>query len=362
MKSQSKEFMAGSFVLGGLIAFLVIISVLGDFMKRTDPYYTRVSNVSGLKQGAAVIYEGYIIGSVTSITPEPGEEGMAFRIDLDIEKDWRIPETSEASIAAMSLLSAVAIQIKAGSGPALEPGTLITASKQTNFVDELSETADNIATIAEENLVPLLNTIDELLTTHGADTLSGVNTLTTGLAAEAPQVAANLNRVINNLDTMIKAIDPDRLDAAMGDVETILDNGMQVSENAVTATTTINSTLLPETSALINNGNAAVSDTRDRVISSLEIILTDMQSVSAEISAIVAQAGNVANTTEAAIDRTDQILSNIDATVSNSNSVIISSGEQLATIMTRLDRAALNIEEMTSILKNNPGVLITGTE
>ena len=204
MKVQSREFVAGSFVLGGLIAFLVIISVLGDFMQRTDAYYTRVNNVSGLKQGAAVIYEGYIIGSVTGITPEPGDEGMSFRVDLDIQQDWRIPETSEASIAAMSLLSAVAIQIKAGTGPALEPGTMIAASKQMNFVDELSETADNIANIAEEHVVPLLNTIDELLSTHGADTLNGVNSLATGLANEAPQVLANLNRVVNNLDALVK--------------------------------------------------------------------------------------------------------------------------------------------------------------
>ena len=362
MKPQSREFMAGSFVLGGLIAFLVIISVLGDFMQRTDPYYTRVNNVSGLKQGAAVIYEGYIIGSVTGITPEAGDEGMAFRIDIDIEKDWRIPETSEASIAAMSLLSAVAIQIKAGTGPALQPGTMINASKQMNFVDELSETADNIATIAEDHLVPLLNTIDELLSTHGAETLSGVNTLTTGLATEAPQVAANLNRVVNNLDALILAIDPKRLDQAMGDVEVILGNGIEVSENAAAASATVNEDLIPQTTQLINNSNAAVVDTRDRVIASLEVVLNDMQSVSADISAIVGQASNVADTAETAIGRADDILGNIDTVVNSSNTVILSSGEQLATIMTRLDRAALNIEEMTTILKNNPGVLITGTE
>ena len=37
-------------------------------------------------------------------------------------------------------------------------------------------------------------------------------------------------------------------------------------------------------------------------------------------------------------------------------------GDQLLTTLDRLDRAALNIEEMTNILRNNPGVLITGTE
>ena len=361
MKVQSREFVAGSFVLGGLIAFLVIISVLGDFMQRTDAYYTRVNNVSGLKQGAAVIYEGYIIGSVTGITPEPGDEGMSFRVDLDIQKDWRIPETSEASIAAMSLLSAVAIQIRAGTGPALEPGTMIAASKQMNFVDELSETADNIANIAEEHVVPLLNTIDELLSTHGAETLTGVNSLATGLAFEAPQVA-NLNRVVNSLDALVKSVDPDRLDQAMDDIETILDNSKMASANAVSASETVNGTLLPETASLIENSNVAIQDTRQQVVASLKVIQADMQQITAEITVLLAKSGGVADGAEGLMEQTGQILDTVDGAVQSSNDVIVSSGEQLATIMTRLDRAALNIEEMTSILKNNPGVLITGTE
>ena len=65
--------------------------------------------------------------------------------------------------------------------------------------------------------------------------LNGVNSLATGLASEAPQVLANLNRVVNSLDALVKAVDPDRLDQAMGDVETILDNSKMASANAVSA-------------------------------------------------------------------------------------------------------------------------------
>ncbi|MGC6485817.1 MAG: MlaD family protein, partial [Candidatus Puniceispirillales bacterium] len=346
----------------GLIGFLVIISVLGNFMQRTDPYFTQVNNVSGLKTGAAVIYEGYIIGSVSNITPEATADGMSFRIDLDIQKDWRIPKTSEASIAAMSLLSAVAIQIRAGEGPALEPGSMIVASMQSNFVDELSETADNIATIAEENLVPLLNTIDQLLSTHGAETLSGVNELTTGLAREAPEVAANLNRAVNNLDQLIKAIEPERLDRAMGDVETILENSKQASANAADASAAVSNTLVPEATALVRTGNVTVEETRRMMITALERVLADMELISKEISSLTTKTGDIVDTAKNATAKVEGIMDNIDGVVSSSNSVILSGGEQLATIMTRLDRAALNIEEMTAILKNNPGVLITGTE
>lgn len=351
MKLQSKEFIAGSFVIGGLIGFLAIVSLLGSFLERTDPYFTKVNNVSGLKTGAAVIYEGYIIGSVAGVTPEASDEGMTFRIDLEIEKDWQIPETSEASIAAMSLLSAVAIQIRAGEGPALEPGAQIATSSQKNFVDEISQTADNFARIAEDHLVPLLNTMNTILEDHGAETFDNLNVLTSGLAAETPAMARNINALVQNLDAetkeiadnldrLITSIDPDRMDKAMGDVEVIL-------ENTRDATATINSDVLPGATGMLDEGKKAMRNSAN--------IIAGFEDIQREV--LVAS------------QRINTIMIGINALVAHGDDIMVegkditfASGEQLATILNRLDRAALNIEEMTNILKANPGVLITGTE
>ena len=330
MKVQSKELVAGSFVVGGLIGLLAIIAVLGDFMQRTDPYYTKVNNVAGLKKGAAVIYEGYIIGSVSGITPKPSEEGMVFKIDLEIEKDWKIPETSQAGIASLSLLSAMAVQIDAGTGPALKPGSEIQVSEQMNFVDELSKTADNFARIAEDNLVPLLQTVDGLLNEHGATTLNNVNVLTSGLAQEVPKIAINLNRSARNLNKLIRSVDPDLVEDAMADVDIILDNAVSASEQANTAITTVNREALVE----------------------LVAALQEAQKATTQLSQLIATAN--AATDDASL-KVGNILTEVDDFSRDG-------GDQLLTTLDRLDRAALNIEEMTNILRNNPGVLITGTE
>lgn len=330
MKIQSKELLAGSFVLGGLIGLLAIIAVLGDFLQKTDPYYTKVSNVAGLKKGAAVIYEGYIIGSVSGITPEAEETGMTFRIDLEIKEGWQIPENSRAGIASLSLLSAMAIQIEAGDGPALTPGDAIPISEQMNFVDELSRTADNFAQIAEENLVPLLNTMDELLSNHGATTLGNVSLLTEGLAAEVPKIAYNLNRSARNLNRLIKSIDPDIVRGAVDDVDVIIDNTLKASEGVTTAVSTINAETLSQLVATLNEAEAATE----------------------ELNRLLVNSGG----------KIDSILTNVDQASLNTSDLTRSGGDQMLTILDRLDRAALNIEEMTTILKNNPGVLITGTE
>lgn len=330
MKIQSKEFLAGGFVLGGLIGLLAVIAVLGDFLQRTDPYYTRVNNVAGLKNGAAVIYEGYIIGSVSGITPEAGETGMSFRVDLEIEEGWQIPETSSAGIASLSLLSAMAIQIEAGTGPALKPGAEIQISEQMNFVDELSKTADNFAQIAEESLVPLLNTMDELLSNHGASTLGNVSLLTEGLAAEVPKIAYNLNQSARSLNSLIKSVDPDVVSGAVDNVDQIIDNTLTASEGVTTAVNTINTQTMAE----------------------LLVVLQEAQTATAELNAILSTANQ----------NIDGVMENVDGILTNANDTSRAGGDQILTILDRLDRAALNIEEMTTILKNNPGVLITGTE
>lgn len=347
MKIQSKEFLAGSFVIGGLIGFLAIIAVLGDFLQRTDSYYTKVNNVAGLKSGAAVIYEGYIIGSVTEIEPKPSDEGMTFHIGLAIKEGWQIPKTSEASIASLSLLSAMAIQIEAGTGPALKPGDEIQMSQQMNFVDELSKTADNFARIAEDHVVPLLNTMDGLLNQHGAQTFDNVNELTKSLANDVPQITANLNQAISNLDQLIASVDHQSINAAVQDVDGILSDVDLILDD-VKDTTGRLPTTMDGVDTVIENSIEASSNVQATTATLNTITEKDLAKIMKEMrfAAIILK----------------EIMKKADDTALNVGDLTTAGGGQVLTILDRLDRAALNIEEMTNMLKNNPGVLITGTE
>ena len=109
-----------------------------------------------------------------------------------------------------------------------------------------------------------------------------------------------------------------------------LENAVSASEQANSAITTVNREALVE----------------------LVAALQEAQKATTQLSALIATANA---TTENASVQVDSILTEV-------NDFSRDGGDQLLTTLDRLDRAALNIEEMTNLLRNNPGVLITGTE
>ena len=145
-----------------------------------------------------------------------------------------------------------------------------------------------------------------------------------------PKIAINLNRSARNLNKLIRSVDPDLVEDAMADVDIILDNAVSASEQANTAITTVNREALVE----------------------LVAALQEAQKATTQLSQLIATAN--AATDDASL-KVGNILTEVDDFSRDG-------GDQLLTTLDRLDRAALNIEEMTNILRNNPGVLITGTE
>ena len=106
MKFKPSDFTAGLFVIGGLFSIITMFFVKGQLNKQ-DEYHSYFNNVAGLRAGASVVYEGYIIGTVNEITPEQTTSGMTFRVDIGVKEGWAIPSSSNAEIAALSLLSAI---------------------------------------------------------------------------------------------------------------------------------------------------------------------------------------------------------------------------------------------------------------
>ena len=120
--SSINYVVVGAFVIAMIVAVVGAVAVLTGRTGAVDRYYTVYSNVTGVKFGTQVIYEGYPIGQVETVTPEQKKGRMEFRVDFSIKEGWRIPEDSQIEIAAPSLLSSVALQIHAGvSADALEP-------------------------------------------------------------------------------------------------------------------------------------------------------------------------------------------------------------------------------------------------
>ena len=104
MKFKPSDFTAGLFVIGGLFSIITMFFVVKGQLNKQDEYHSYFNNVAGLRAGASVVYEGYIIGTVNEITPEQTTSGMTFRVDIGVKEGWAIPSDSNAEIAALSLI------------------------------------------------------------------------------------------------------------------------------------------------------------------------------------------------------------------------------------------------------------------
>ena len=209
MKSSRVNYVVvGAFVLAVLAGLVVSMALLTGRTGTTESYYATYRNVTGVKFGTQVLYEGFPIGQVEEVTPVLREGGMRFRVDLSVVEGWRIPADSVAEIAAPGLLAAIIISIRAGdSTAALEPGGELKAREAANIFSVLSSVAGDVTELTEVSLKPLLTNLNKTVGIIGEmvddeiKTLLGKITEIAGDVAErTPRIAEMIEAVAGKLD------------------------------------------------------------------------------------------------------------------------------------------------------------------
>lgn len=162
MKRDNINYLAvGSFVLAMAVALAVLLFAVTGRGGPSDTYYVLYDNVAGLNFGTGVFFEGYRIGQVEAITPEPQAAGMRYKLELSVRSGWKIPSDSVATVAATGLISAVTIDIQQGqASTALKPGDLIEGRAQTDLFSVLNQAAGDFRVLSQEGLMPVLKNLD----------------------------------------------------------------------------------------------------------------------------------------------------------------------------------------------------------
>ena len=192
-------FAVGLFVIASIVGLVVSVAVLSGRTGAAESYYAVYRNVTGVKFGTQVMYEGYPIGQVETVTPVPEAGGMSFRVDFAVRQGWRIPEDSVANIAAPGLLSAITISIQAGkSAAALKPGAQIKSQEAANIFAMVSSVAGDLGALAEQNVKPLL---------------TNLNLIAAEVLARIPVIADNVqeftDRMKKNSDEVSELLSPE---------------------------------------------------------------------------------------------------------------------------------------------------------
>ena len=140
--SKINYLVVGVFVIGMVVALVGSIALLTGRTGATDNYHAYYANVTGVKFGTQVVYEGYPIGQVEAVIPEEKDGRMQFRVNFGVTQGWRIPNDSIGEVAAPGLLAAVTLSIKAGrSKVALKPGEQIISKDRSDVFAVVSSVA-----------------------------------------------------------------------------------------------------------------------------------------------------------------------------------------------------------------------------
>ncbi len=203
--------LVGGFVIAMVGALVISIALLSGRTGATDSYYVVYENVMGLVTGTQVLYGGYEIGSIQRISPLERGGRQQLRVDLRVQRGWKIPEDSLAQITASGLLSASVVNIDGGrSEQRLEPGDEIPSLAAPNLFAAVSSASTQLQRLSDQ-IAPVLESISmnapklvenlERATADLRETLSRVNDLV------GPTNTGRVDRILANAETASASID-----------------------------------------------------------------------------------------------------------------------------------------------------------
>ncbi|HZP13328.1 MAG TPA: MlaD family protein [Nevskiaceae bacterium] len=300
----------GMFVVAALATLIVSLALLAGRTGPTDTYYTEFGNVAGLKYGTQVLFEGYPIGQVQSIDPSQDPMGKArFRISLSVTRGWHIPNDSVARSVAPGLLAAQTIAISAGkSATMLEPGATIPGGMSTSLQDSFSSIAGNVDTLTDQSLMPLVDNLNKQVTRLGVI------------------IDTELDPLVGNANRFMKTT-ADHWPLVMKNVENVS------ADLAVTS---------KQLDTLLDDQRIAAID---RLIANLDKSAANMQQASGSLQELMSQSGPDLKASLREFRFTSEALS-----------------RHAESFSSNIDSAALNLQEFSRRIRENPGLLLRSPE
>jgi len=285
-------FVVGSFVIVMLAAFFVVLYQVTGRTGPTEHYFVMYSNVTGVKYGTLVLYEGYQIGQVEQIKPVREAGKTKYQLSLAIQKGWQIPSDSIASMLASGLLSAITIDIKEGeSKNFLQPGSYIEGREVANIFSAVNDVAAEIQSLSRETIKPLVENLNSEVDVLSAELQSLTNE---SIRPMIDNLNAKLNQdVLSDMEKLLQKLNQtaDRLLLSLND-----ENQRNLDEflaNMQAASGTLNEVIfrIEDTRAAMNqvllNVDGVISENQE----SFKASMTDMQKslniISQNINAIV---------------------------------------------------------------------------
>ncbi len=200
----------GIFTLAMLVAGIGSIVMLSGRAGETDAYHLVMDNVADVKFGTQVRYEGYPIGQVEQVVPFAENGRMRFRIDIAIDRGWRVAKDAIARIGSSSLLSAKTIDIVRGTDAEAEtlvPGEQIASAPPIDVFTIVSSVAEEFGDLSRDGVKPLIKDVGRMARVLGATFQSDLSRLMASLTVTAEAVEKRAETVAARMDTITAELD-----------------------------------------------------------------------------------------------------------------------------------------------------------
>jgi phospholipid/cholesterol/gamma-HCH transport system substrate-binding protein len=312
----------GVFVSAMIAALIFVIIDLSGRGGPTDSYSIVFDNVSDMKYGSAVRYEGYPIGEVIRIDPEYKDNRYRFRVFVSLKQGWQVPKDAVARIAASSFLAAKTIEITGGRSPELiAVGGEIPGGSPADIFSLMSSVAAEIGDLSNSSLKPMLAKISMIIDQIGNTTETNLNQLFGSLNAIAKNVQDRTPQITSDLTNFTA-----QMNVQMGQIAKML------SDHNVEQ---VNQALAHIDTAAANAASATA----------------DLKSLSLQASKLADQLTTLVASNAKGIDKSVSDLAYILRTLS----------QNIDSITHNLDGSARNMSEFSRLIRQNPGLLLSGS-
>jgi len=206
----------GAVVLAALVLLLVGLALITGRSGAATDYFVHYRNVTGLRYGAPVFYEGYRIGEVAAIEPERSSEGTRYKVTVSVKRDWTIPVDSVARLQSSGLLADMSIGIKEGaSKQMLARGAEIGGAENADVFAAVGELAGQVSALTREQITPMI-----ALLSKRVDSITGsLDNNTPEILGQAQTLLGKLNDASGALDDLLKPQNRAAVASILGNVQ-----------------------------------------------------------------------------------------------------------------------------------------------
>ncbi|THD49438.1 MAG: MCE family protein [Bradyrhizobium sp.] len=261
METRANFVLIGAFtlaVIAGAFLFVLWFSGLTRISDRQTYAILFDSSVAGLSQGSAVEFNGIRVGEVSRIELVAGDPR---RVEALIEVTGAVPirQDTKAKLEIQGLTGGAAIALTGGApnAPLLAgqngapPIIVAESSEMQNVlqaVQTLSAKADTVLgridALVGDNTAAVNDTIHNIDAFSKAlgDNSAGVNSALAGIADLGKKIGPLSDRLTvlsDDVDHLVKAVDPDKIRSIVGDAQTVAD---QIAQNKAAIASTLTDT------------------------------------------------------------------------------------------------------------------------